>query len=1045
MLPTSIWSVVFYSLIASPPVAAASNDPFLFTWTATATAFYDGPRPSGISGQWVTERRVVKVQGSAIVRHLPVDPNTGRGSTEITWLNHIVTELDEYLYDNSAVPDLCRGFDGDFDIVQSHSRKWIANSVLWSGIRTKLDSENLLKPQKRADGNWFISQYDFGILNSPPLVEGNKINHLYREEIQDSLCNGSRDIRNFEYTDDSSWNFTIHPTEFPDQPGDLESDAKGDFFSMDTSFVNTTYVVFGPPTVQWHATARRIKGCLEQTGPIDASDPAVNNLSITLDADTVSIPPNKGDTLAPPSPATLTARVTCDGIPVKNAELRVEVKAKEKSGGHLHQDADIPRPRGYLKGPGNPDFIEITEQNPAITVQTNEQGLAKIAFRPGTDYDTGSSKASCAGKQRGITGLYEVTVTPTNMRFEDQVTQRAIEVKRKDFVPLPTNANLSKFYRSSIHPEGTWGTQPTFDALQLLANDFVAAQISHNRELTQTGKSPWPVVPLAIIDVSLQDGGLFDSGGTNVCKKGQPRTGFIPWQIPHQTHLKGTGVDIKTGHWENSTNRYKWWRNTLRALGCNYGKWAKEKSFHLDVDQNTATWGQFHNGCTYTPETLSPLLTANQENESVSPKFAVITPQSNTPDLFVTILSDTSDEGFGAAPGQVVTYTIGVNNMAGSVAAHNTVLTATLPVSLSFVSVDPPAISIGSDGRISWDLGTLEPGALPQIFEVAALINANTPLGATLSVTAQTTTSDVEQTLDNNQDEAMELTIQPPGPDLLIHSDLDGVAMTVDQPVTFTLNVANYGNASASDTTLNLTLPTSVTLRSASPMPTTSGPGSLTWQLGTVPVDAEQTVTVTVDLDPSLMAALPFNPDLDPGGTLNYAFNVSTTAPDIDPTNNSQQIAKPITLAGSDLAVWLTTSGVGDAGTLSPGQVVTYTLMYGNFGNQIAPSSTLTLSLWSGFNFISAQPAPDQIAPSDTFAGGVLGWNLGDLEVGESGSIEVRVQVGSVPDEGSLVLTTIQAAAQDINAIDNVAQELRTGDGTAGNNTTQVYLPIILR
>jgi hypothetical protein len=100
------------------------------------------------------------------------------------------------------------------------------------------------------------------------------------------------------------------------------------------------------------------------------------------------------------------------------------------------------------------------------------------------------------------------------------------------------------------------------------------------------------------------------------------------------------------------------------------------------------------------------------------------------------------------------------------------------------------------------------------------------------------------------------------------------------------------------------------------------------------------------------------------------------------------------------------------------------------------------LSLWSGLSLVSAQPAPSRTMTSTTFAGGVLGWDLGALEVGESGSIQARAHVASVPAEGSLVLATIGNAHLDIYPANNVDLLIRS---QFVQSSYRLFLPLVQR
>ncbi|HLB11684.1 MAG TPA: DUF11 domain-containing protein, partial [Dehalococcoidia bacterium] len=326
---------------------------------------------------------------------------------------------------------------------------------------------------------------------------------------------------------------------------------------------------------------------------------------------------------------------------------------------------------------------------------------------------------------------------------------------------------------------------------------------------------------------------------------------------------------------------------------------------------------------------------------------------------------------------------------------------------------------------------------------LAAQVDGGVTPGSVLTVTAAATTSDAEARLDNNTD-AFEVIVQPSGPDLLIGSSIGEAAMTVGQPVTFTLSVANFGNAPASGTGLTLTLPLSVTLRSATPAPSSSGGSNVAWGLGNLAPGASQQVTVTVDLDGALATTVPLDPQVEAGGLLTYTVQAGSPTPDIDTDNNVQELVKRVEYPGSDLSASLAAEGVGPDGTFAAGQEITYTVRYGNFGNQVAPTTTVTLSLGSGLSLVSAQPAPARTESSSEFPGGTLGWDVGNVAVGASDIITARVRVASVPEDGSMVLATVSGRGREIAPLDNAVFE-RWLPGTGGGAGFRTYLPAVMR
>jgi uncharacterized repeat protein (TIGR01451 family) len=613
---------------------------------------------------------------------------------------------------------------------------------------------------------------------------------------------------------------------------------------------------------------------------------------------------------------------------------------------------------------------------------------------------------------RGISGIYLATAKST--RFPDRQDTEAIEVKVKDLKNLESFGAGGNFFIQPTadftrHGLGVWGTQRTLNVIQQLADDVVGMQVLHNQELQLLGKKEWPFVLLRVSHISLSGGGLFDRTPT-------------PWQPPYKAHRYGEAISFYGGHIRSAftpalqDEAFKWLKGVTLTLGKKYGSWQSD---------GEGVRSQL-------------IVTQTYASASGAPAGTLV----DSPDLSVVAFLSDPAERWGAAAGQTVSYTVGLDNYYGGAQAQHVTLTATLPAGLTFVRAVPAATRMGGANRPVWELGTLAAQELPRIFDVVARIDSGVPPGTVLTATAQASTSDADAMPENNQFQAFGLLVQPPGPDLAVQSDLDAAAMTVGQPVTFTMEVANAGNALAAGAAVTLTLPASVTLVSAVPMTSTSSAGHATWNLGNLAPDASRRITVTLALDPALAAMAPFDPNLETGGVLTYTLRAGSATPDIDLSNNMEQVVKGVEFAGPDLTVWLGVQGADDVGTLTVGQDVTYTILYGNFGNRIAPTTTVTLSLWSGLSLVSAQPAPSRTMTSTTFAGGVLGWDLGALEVGESGSIQARAHVASVPAEGSLVLATIGNAHLDIYPANNVDLLIRS---QFVQSPQRLFLPLVQR
>ncbi len=785
-------------------------------------------------------------------------------------------------------------------------------------------------------------------------------------------------------------------------PAIFEGDATGTIFSRSETYV----VSHGPDlTVNFDATIRRactgamaaaavlgdaalpveqVCGCaaLPKSTVIDATNRIIKSLNVRkTDAEPIRLLPDgeKG----------LGFQVDCEGRRVKNAEVELMVNPDEQSGDHVH--GGLNRPRGYLNG------IRITDARPTMTLKSDDNGAVTVRFAPGKDL---------VDEKAGIAGLYHVEAKVTQHpsgQFGRAVYDVPVSVPGLQELEPGIGYTFSPPTAGDEHSTRHYGTKATLSAIRKLANDFKQLQVEHNDDLRFYGIPQMHVELFTVSAISLKEGGQFDlKGGT--------------WSPPFREHRYGQDaliilptVIFPLPGWE--TER-AWLEREFENLGSRYGIWFSD---------NGSPWN------------LAVRQAATVAAES--------TPAATVPNVAVVAFLSEPDNRYTAGAGQTVTYTLGVENVVSGTLAHNVVLTATLPGGLNFVRAVPAASRMVGAGQVVWDLSTLAAQGMPDVFDVAAQIGAGVAPGTPLTVTAQASTSDADAALADNQDEASELIVQPPGPDLVVMSGLGGTAMTVGQPVTFTVEVANRGNTIATGNALTLTLPASVTLVSAVPVTSTSSAGRATWNLGSLAPNATQQVTVSVALNPSLIALVSLDPDLEPAGTLTYTLKVGSATPDFDLANNTEVAVRPVELPGPDLTVSLGVEGAASPGELAAGQTVTYTIFYGNLGNQIAPTTTISFSLWSGLSLVSAQPAPSRTVTSTSF-GGVFGWDLGDLEVGESGAIQAQIHVTSVPAEGSLILATVSSASLDINLADNVELDLRMADSAASQ---KVFLPIVIR
>ena len=237
---------------------------------------------------------------------------------------------------------------------------------------------------------------------------------------------------------------------------------------------------------------------------------------------------------------------------------------------------------------------------------------------------------------------------------------------------------------------------------------------------------------------------------------------------------------------------------------------------------------------------------------------------------------------------------------------------------------------------------------------------------------------------------------------------------TAGQMLTYTLTITNAATSEimADARVVDTVEPASAVASLSGSTPggdcTTAG-AVITCTLHNVTTDTVQLMTVwvtpTATYDGILTNTATVTPTnaLDPDGADNAAGPVTTTVVYVPPVPD----------------LWVQK----DAPTfVEPGAPLIYDLSWGNSGAATAFSVTLTDTLPGGVNFVTASLTPDSTDP--------LVWNLGDLTPGAIATATVRVVVGDVLVDGTVLINTVEISSTTAEAI--------TINNT-GTATTTVY------
>jgi Domain of unknown function DUF11 len=99
-------------------------------------------------------------------------------------------------------------------------------------------------------------------------------------------------------------------------------------------------------------------------------------------------------------------------------------------------------------------------------------------------------------------------------------------------------------------------------------------------------------------------------------------------------------------------------------------------------------------------------------------------------------------------------------------------------------------------------------------------------------------------------------------------------------------------------------------------------------------------------------------------------------------------------------------------------------IKFANLGNQSARKVIVSLYLDPSLEIAHSDPQASRTVKNKTYPGGVMNWDVGDLDVGMSQTIHAVIHATSMPDEGALVTAIIAADGLDNDSTNNTASLL---------------------
>jgi uncharacterized repeat protein (TIGR01451 family) len=312
-----------------------------------------------------------------------------------------------------------------------------------------------------------------------------------------------------------------------------------------------------------------------------------------------------------------------------------------------------------------------------------------------------------------------------------------------------------------------------------------------------------------------------------------------------------------------------------------------------------------------------------------------------------------------------------------------------LPAGLTLVS-STPSQGAYNTGTGVWTVGTVTTGS-PETLLITATVVSPTPQTNTATVSA----SDQFDPDPTNNEAAATVTAQQA--DLAVFKQVSNPTPNVGDTISYDIQVFNAGPDTATNVTVQDTLPPELSFVSSTPSAGAYDSTSGTWTIGTIPPSGLETLVIQA------LVVLP-NP------TANTAAISHSDQFDPDTSNDSDTAS--VNPLQADLALLKT---VSDA-TPNVGDNVTFTVTLDNLGPSTATTVAVTDVLPAGLTFVSSTPS------QGSYNSGTGVWTVGTLA--DSASVTL-----------TLVATVVSPTAQTNIASITSADQF---DPDVGNNTASV-------
>jgi uncharacterized repeat protein (TIGR01451 family) len=356
------------------------------------------------------------------------------------------------------------------------------------------------------------------------------------------------------------------------------------------------------------------------------------------------------------------------------------------------------------------------------------------------------------------------------------------------------------------------------------------------------------------------------------------------------------------------------------------------------------------------PQTNTVTITAETPATSVGNSASVtVTPQQADLSLAKT--------GSNATPnvGDTITFTVTLSNN-GPNPATNVTVQDSLPAGLTFVSSTATSGTYNSTSG-AWSVGTVTPG-FPQALQIQAIVVSPNPQTNTASISHS---DQFDPTTGNNSASA---TVTPQQADLAISKVVSNATPNIGDIITFTVTLSNNGPNTATNVTVQDSLPSGLHFISSTPSQGSYDTTTGVWTVGTVTTATPATLT----LQATVVSSSP------------QTNTTSISHSDqFDPNTGNNTASATETPQGADLGLTKIVSNQ----TPNVGDVITFTVTLSNAGPSTATGVTVQDLLPGGLSLVSSTPSQGAYVPGS----GV--WTVGSVAVSATATLTIQATVTS--------------------------------------------------